>query len=215
MDSPSEKSHAVHAPPPVLIVEDEPRMRDLLARAVAGWGFPVSAARSSEEALRSMDANPAHVVVLDLNLPGAGGMECFQAIRARRPSTQVIILTGFGDLDAARKAIELNVVAFLTKPCHLGELESALDRARKRLIEAGERELERMPIPPEPAAESAPPPDPSDKPGTLQDVERQHILAALSRHNGNRAATAAELGISLRTLYYRLTEYQKKGYLDG
>jgi DNA-binding NtrC family response regulator len=47
---------------------------------------------------------------------------------------------------------------------------------------------------------------------TLHEVERQHILATLDRHNGNRTATAAELGISRRTLYYKLEEYEKQGF---
>ncbi len=43
-------------------------------------------------------------------------------------------------------------------------------------------------------------------------MERQHILAVLERNNGNRTATAAELGISRRTLYYKLEEYQNRGF---
>jgi transcriptional regulator with PAS, ATPase and Fis domain len=49
--------------------------------------------------------------------------------------------------------------------------------------------------------------------GSLEELEQKHILSVLQKHNGNRAATAAELGISLRKLYYRLGEYQKKGLL--
>ena len=48
---------------------------------------------------------------------------------------------------------------------------------------------------------------------SMEDVERKTILTALEKHGGNRAATAAELGISLRKLYYRLGEYQKKGLI--
>jgi two-component system response regulator FlrC len=47
---------------------------------------------------------------------------------------------------------------------------------------------------------------------TLDEVERQHILATLRRNSGNRTATAQELGISRRTLYYKLEEYQKQGF---
>ena len=47
---------------------------------------------------------------------------------------------------------------------------------------------------------------------TLRDLERGHILGALDRHDGNRTAVAAELGISVRTLYYRLKEYQSQGF---
>jgi transcriptional regulator with PAS, ATPase and Fis domain len=46
----------------------------------------------------------------------------------------------------------------------------------------------------------------------LEEVERQHILAALARNRGNRTAAAAELGISRRTLYYKIEEYQKQGF---
>ncbi len=48
---------------------------------------------------------------------------------------------------------------------------------------------------------------------SMEDVERRTILAALEKHKGNRTATAAELGISLRKLYYRLAQYQKLGML--
>ena len=51
--------------------------------------------------------------------------------------------------------------------------------------------------------------------GTMEDIERQTILAALDRNDGNRTATAQELGISLRTLYYRLAEYQRRGFLPN
>jgi len=194
--------------PKVLIVEDEAKMRELLARAIASWGLQTQAARSAEEALRMMEAEPSQIVILDLNLPAMSGMECFAQIRQRWADTQVIILTGFGDLEAAKQAIHLDVVEFLTKPCHLGELEVALGRAKLRL-------MDKLPLPeqpPEPPPQPPSPPQPEQAPTTLDEVERQHILAALARNGGNRGATAAELGISLRTLYYRLSEYQKRGF---
>ena len=187
----------------ILIVEDELRMRELLVRAIESWGFLPAAARSAEEGLRLMETSPAQIALLDLNLPGMSGMECFEEIRRHWPDMQVIILTGFGDLDSAKQAIHLDVVEFLTKPCHLGQLEVALDRACRRLAEAS-----KLPEIPEDRREA-----PADgTPATLDELERQHILAALARNHGNRAATAGELGISLRTLYYRLNEYQKQGF---
>jgi DNA-binding NtrC family response regulator len=192
--------------PRVLIVEDEVKMRELLVRAINSWGLEASAAKSGEEALRLMDGSLRQIVILDLNLPGMGGMECFAQIRQRWPDTQVIVLTGFGDLDAAKQAIHLDVVEFLTKPCHLGELEVALGRAKLRL-------LDKMPLPEQPPEQEQPeiPPQPMQPPTTLDEVERQHILATLAKNHGNRSATAAELGISLRTLYYRLNEYERQG----
>ena len=183
----------------VLIVEDEPRMRDLLERAIRGWGFSVAVARSGEEALRLSDTAAPDVAVLDLNLPGMDGLEFFGKLRQHFPLAQGIVLTGFASVEAARQAVHLEVVEFLTKPCHLGELEQALDRAIKRLPPPHHEQLAAAPM--------------SGMEGmTLNEVERQHILAALERNNGNRTATAQELGISRRTLYYKLEEYQKQGF---
>ncbi len=185
--------------PRVLVVEDEPRLRELLQRALVGWGFDAAVVRSGEDALRLTEADPADVVVLDLNLPGMDGMELLTRLRARTPGIQAIILTGFASLEAARQAVHLDVVEFLTKPCHLGELEKALDRALRRL-------------PPQYPAATGGNPTQNAEGMTLHEVERQHILATLERNNGNRTATAVELGISRRTLYYKLEEYQKQGF---
>jgi DNA-binding NtrC family response regulator len=186
----------------VLIVDDELRLRDVLARAIASWGFQVAAARSAEEALRLMHASRFDVSIVDLNLPGMDGIELFEKLRAIDPAHQVIVLTGFGNLEAARAAIRLDVVDFLEKPCPLGELEQSLHRATQRIS---------RPLP-EPAQEPPPPPTPLDAAQTLEAVERDHILSTLHRLQGNRTATAQELGISRRTLQYKLSEYQRLGF---
>jgi DNA-binding NtrC family response regulator len=184
----------------VLVVEDEGRMRDLLVRAIGGWGFNVSAARNGEEAIRMAETQPFEIVLLDLNLPGVGGIETLQRLRERTPHLQAIILTGFASIDAAKQAVHLDVVEFLTKPCHLGELEQALDRALRRMSPTPPPVLDKTELPP-----------PTEG-MTLDEVERQHILMALRRNNGNRTATAAALGISRRTLYYKLEEYERQGF---
>jgi two-component system response regulator RegA len=194
--------------PRVLIVDDEPRMRELLSRAVGGWGFDVTTAKSGEEALRLAAEHAPHIALLDLDLPGIGGLETFKKLRDRQPDLQGIILTGFGSLDAARQAIHLDVVEFLTKPAPLGDLEHALDRAIRRLAPV----LPTPPIIPD-IMQDLPGSEESEPGQTLAEVERRHILETLTRNNGNRTATATELGISRRTLYYKLAEYQKDGFL--
>ena len=184
----------------VLIVEDETRLRELLQRALSGWGFDAVAARSGEEARRHCAAQPFDIVVLDLNLPGMDGLEMLAVLRESTPGLQAIVLTGFASIEAAKLAVHLDVVEFLTKPCHLGELERALDRALRRLS------------PPPPASLDSPDPPPAGTGATLEEVEREHILSALRRNTGNRTATAQELGISRRTLYYKLEEYQRQGF---
>jgi len=193
--------------PTVLIVEDEPRLREMLLHALPDMGFTGAAAKSGEEGMRIMKETPHQIIILDLNLPGMSGLEFFEIVRKDYPLTQVVIVTGFGDLETAQKAIQLNVADFLTKPCPLGDLETALDRARRRIIDPDKKPMLQF-------ATEVPAPLDAEERGsaTLQEIERDHILAALHRNDGNRNATADELGISVRTLYYRLKEYQAQGY---
>jgi len=207
----------------VLIVEDELRLREMLTRAVQEMGFSPTAAPNAEAALRLLDGRAFDILVVDLNLPGIGGLEFLEQARARWPATQAIILTGFGDLDAAKQAIRLDVADFLTKPAPLGELEVALDRARNRRLQAGSAEPARPHLPVHIAEaeeddedEGAGPPGgraPGEPTPSLEEMEQRHILAVLEKNHGNRTATAAELGISLRKLYYRLGQYQKQGLI--
>ena len=120
----------------VLAVDDEPRMRELLTDVIPEMGFTTTVCKSAEEALRVQTADPRDILILDLHLPAMNGMELFDRVKRDWPLTQVIVLTGYGDLDSARRAIHLNVVDFLTKPCHLSDIELALDRARRRVSPA-------------------------------------------------------------------------------
>ena len=150
---------------------------------MSGWGFTVSAARAARKRCGWRETESPEIVVLDLNLPGIGGLEAFAKLREKLPHLQAIVLTGFASVDAAREAVHLDVVEFLTKPCHLGELEQALDRAMRRLSPTIADVENRNPRGQEVAT-------PGAAGVTLQEIERQHILAALERNNGNRTATA-------------------------
>lgn len=212
--------------PSVLVVDDEQRLRDVLVRGVRQMGYACDGSPTGEEALRQMRDSPRGVVVVDLNLPGMDGMSLFEKLRRGWPAVQVIVLTGFGDLDAAKQAIHLDVVDFLTKPSHLGELEQALSRAWQRIDEAEGLDAVTLPDPPDMWHEGDEDEDDDIDRDTdtanasstptgqsLGALERRHILDMLAQHDGNRRATADALGISLRTLYYRLSQYQKEGTL--
>lgn len=188
----------------VLIVEDEPRLREIIARTIAASDAVIWQARSGEEAIKLTASELPDIAILDLNLPGMSGIELFEQLRRRDSRMRVIVLTGFGDLNAARQAIHLDVTDFLTKPCPLGELEQSFDRCRRWLRRADFGGSDAELLTPDESPEAA---------TSLQTLERRHILATLERHNGNRTTTAAELGISRRTLQYRLSEYIQNGYL--
>lgn len=205
----------------VLVVEDEVRIRKMLSEALRQMGFTAELTPSAEAAMRALHAKHFDIVILDLNLPGMNGLEFLEAARKQHRDIEVIILTGFGDLQAAQKAIRLDVVDFISKPFALGTLEKALDRARKRarerLVGPGESEASaparlQFETAPEPPPASPPAHEtPTSDPASMDEVEQRHILEILRKNNGNRAATASELGISLRKLYYRIGEYQRKG----
>jgi DNA-binding NtrC family response regulator len=190
--------------PRVLIVDDEPRIRELLLDLCPDLGLVPVAARSAEEAMRLIEAAPPDILILDLHLPQMPGLDLLEHLRQNHPHAPVIILTGFGDLPAAQRAIRLNVTEFLTKPCHLRDLELALDRARRALPAAAAVEVD--------ALDAAPQPPAAGDTMTLAESEYRQIIAALRRNSGNKTAAAGDLGISRRTLHYRLAHYKSLGY---
>ena len=197
----------------VLVVEDERRLREVLIANIREMGMDPTGVPTAEAAMGLLDKSNFPIVLLDLNLPGMNGMTLCETIHRRWPATQVIVLTGFGDLTAARRAIRLEVVDFLTKPCGMDDLEIALARAKLRFRE---KWLDSKPLVPRETRHETAPAKPApvriDAPAlpSLENAERDLIFAALSRHHGNREAAAAELGISVRKLYYRLQQYQQK-----
>lgn len=189
----------------VLIVEDEPRLRDVLVRGVQSMDYEPTAVRSAEQALTQLAETHFAIALVDLNLPGMSGLDLIDQMIQRDLPTAAVILTGYGDLPAAQKAMRLHVVDFLTKPCPMDELEQALSRAQQRYRDQVEMADEQAA---EKFATSEEDDTQPDAHRTLADIERDHIFAALARHDGNREKAAAELGISLRTLYYRLSKYE-------
>lgn len=194
----------------VLIVEDEKNQRQMLTRAVTEMEFEVEAVASAEDALELIDSFTPTVALLDLSLPGMDGLELAGLLQKRLPLARFIFLTGYGDLDAARQAIRLDAVDFLLKPCPLGELEAAVSRAYLKANEI---------TPDLPAIQVTNPvwlsKEPPDSNETIDGVERRLIAESLARHKGNRAAVARELGISVRTLYYRLARYESEDRHDA
>ena len=202
----------------VLVIEDEDRLRELMVRRIEAMGYDARGSRTAEDGLKQMADSPADIVLLDLNLPVMSGMECLEVLAEKWPQTSVIIMTGFGDLESAQRAIRLGVVDFLTKPCHLGDIERALDSARRR-----HRDPNALPTASaEALAENRntePPVDRDDEaplnaedPLTLEELQKRAILRAYERHKGNRTKISEELGITRRTLYNHLVRYGIQGH---
>lgn len=190
-------------PPLALILEDEPRYRTFLAEVVRGLNCSAATAGTASEARRIVASDPPDFLMLDLNLPVVDGITFLEEFRRTCPDAPVIIITGFGDLDSARKAIRLGVTEFLTKPCDLGQLEQAVDRALRRLVATA---------PDSTTVESVREPESRKEAPALVEVEREAILEALRRSGGNRSDAARKLGISRRSLYNKIDEYRREGF---
>lgn len=183
------------APLSVLIVDDEPRLRELLSRAVARMGCDVAAVESAEDAASELHKRRFNVVLLDLNLPGKSGIDFMDDLNRQWPDVQVIIVTGFGELSSAQKAVRHGLADYVTKPFDLGDIERALDRAIRRLQAKSGVESTSSGV----ASHAVH--------GSLEVMERKLIEATLARHQGNRTAAANELGITRRTLYTKIKQY--------
>jgi len=119
----------------VLIVDDERPTRFLMERELPRAGFQVTPAESGEEALERLREREFDVVLLDLKMPGMGGMEALRRIRESGATAEVVVLTGHPDVSTAIDAMKLGAYDYLTKPFKLAEVEVVLRRAadRKRL----------------------------------------------------------------------------------
>jgi DNA-binding response OmpR family regulator len=99
----------------VLVVDDEPMVRDVLARYLEKDGFRVRTANDGERALEAFAEHAPHIVLLDLMLPGIDGLEVFRRIRATGP-TPVIMLTARGEETDRVVGLELGADDYVTKP---------------------------------------------------------------------------------------------------
>jgi CheY-like chemotaxis protein len=109
----------------IVVVDDEPDMRAMIAEYLAGHGFDVREAENGLEALLHVSARPA-AVVLDVRMPRLGGLETLKRIRGFDPTIRVVIVTGEEDAEVRRRARALGVSAYLTKPVVFQELLAAL-----------------------------------------------------------------------------------------
>jgi len=116
----------------VLVVDDERPTRLLLERELPRAGYAVTCAESGEGALDQVRTKDFDVILLDLKMPGIGGMEALRRIRESGAEAEVVILTGHPDVDSAITAMKLGAYDYLTKPFKLAELEEVLRRASER-----------------------------------------------------------------------------------
>ncbi len=117
----------------LLIVDDDRVVREACREVAQTLGFNTQVAESAESAYRALDAHSTDVVLLDLNLPGASGLEALHAIKKHRPDVLVIMVTGYGTVQSAVQAMKDGAYDYVTKPFSMDELRLLLDRVANHL----------------------------------------------------------------------------------
>jgi len=113
----------------ILIVDDDPNIRKVLKDLVEKEGFNVLTAHNVDAALPFMDQQDLDLIVTDLKMPGKSGMDLLTLVHERRPTVPVIMITAFGNVEAAVTAMKKGAYDFITKPFDENELLNVIEKA--------------------------------------------------------------------------------------
>jgi DNA-binding response OmpR family regulator len=127
----------------LLVVEDDPRVADFLARGLRAEGYLITVARTGPEGLKLGRSQPFDLILLDLMLPGLSGLEVCQELRARRVLTPILMLTALDTTEDKIKGLRLGADDYLTKPFDVDELLARIEALirRNRGFTADSRQL--------------------------------------------------------------------------
>jgi two-component system response regulator HydG len=161
----------------ILIIDDNVDLCALLSRFLTGKGYEVETASSAPRGIALFRENPFDVVLCDYRLGKQDGREVLQAVKALRPATLFIIITGYGDIRLAVELIKMGAYDYITKPLIPDELLALIERAGRP-----------EPTPPLPALPAAPAPErsrgaspeayPDSQSAAAREVYRQLALVA-------------------------------------
>ena len=119
----------------VLLVDDEPEFLETLVKRLRKRMLNATGVHSGEEALEKLGEMPVDVVVLDVKMPGIGGIETLRQIKDRHPLVEVIMLTGHANMEVAIQGMELGAFDYLMKPMEIDELlYKVQDACQKKAI---------------------------------------------------------------------------------
>ncbi len=117
----------------ILLADDEAGIRKVLGIALVDSGYEVLTAEDGIQALEIFHQAKPDIVLTDIKMPGMDGIELLRKIKEENPETEVIMITGHGDMELAIKSLKYEATDFVTKPIHDEILEIALKRAHERM----------------------------------------------------------------------------------
>ncbi len=117
----------------ILLVDDEADIRDVLEISLSDSGYEVLTAENGDEALSLFRKTHPSIVFTDIKMPGMDGIEVLKKIKEESPDTEVIMITGHGDMELAIQSLKYEATDFITKPINIDALEIALKRANEKI----------------------------------------------------------------------------------
>lgn len=118
----------------ILLADDETDIREILRLPLSDLGYQVFEAENGEQALRIFEEKQPPIVLTDIKMPIMDGIELLQKIKRINPETEVIMITGHGDMDLAIKSLKCEATDFISKPINVDVLEIALRRAVEKIL---------------------------------------------------------------------------------
>ncbi len=124
--------------PRLLVIDDDAVTRELLTEVLQDEGYAVEACESGKIALERADHDSFDLAVTDVRMPEMDGIAVTQALKARHPSLQVIVMTAFGSVETAVEAIRHGAFDYVSKPMNLDEIKTTVRRAlaERQMVEA-------------------------------------------------------------------------------
>ncbi|HKK32113.1 MAG TPA: response regulator [Desulfomicrobiaceae bacterium] len=117
----------------ILVIDDEQPTLKMFSLFLDAFGYDVVTAESGEQGLDAFRTHRPGIVLTDIKMPGMDGIEVLRRIKAMDPGTEVIVITGHGDMELAMKALHLDAADFINKPLGRKALEDGLRRAKERM----------------------------------------------------------------------------------
>ena len=116
----------------ILVVDDDKELADGLVESLSDFSYSAAAAYSGREGLNRFGNGDFQLVITDLKMPGMDGMALLEAVKARDTQAVVMVITGYGTIESAVKAIKNGAYDFIPKPIKMEELEVIINRALER-----------------------------------------------------------------------------------
>jgi len=117
----------------VMLVDDEDAIREILGLSIADLGYEVETAANGEAAIALFSRFAPGIVLTDIKMPGMDGIELLKRLKELNPDTEVIMVSGHGDMDLVVKSLQFEALDFITKPIRDELLVSALKRAAEKI----------------------------------------------------------------------------------